>query len=363
MDWAEDADERVYLLQSTAYRLIGVGARHAIDVVQRIGLPQNNKACRVILLNNNVPQVSLYFQPTPEQPVPDYRSWQVSYDLGQTWKKVPKSGVKNSSLFKVDIVVYPELKLRNLIITQVYEVLFNLSPAVEVSLWKGMKLTGQVIFPIVNQYGSEFRQVREGYVSLSQTVRLPHNIFLTGTVGTFNNDRWGGDMAARYIFRNERFSIDARMGYTGLSRFENWRWKVSPLKRLTWSVGGNYYWTRYNTQLSLKAEQYLLGEKGVRFDLVRHFRHASIGFYGMKVQRAGNGGLNGGIRFQIALPPYKYKRHGHIPRVMPSAYWGMSYNAGNERYYGRSFNPRIDENIASQDSFNPYFIKTELLSY
>jgi hypothetical protein len=363
VDWAEDADERVYLLQSTAYRLVGVGARRAIEVVQRIGLPAGGKACRVILLDNNVPQVSIYFQPTPEKPVPDYRAWTVSYDLGETWKKVPKREVQNSSLFKVDFVVYPELKLKNLIITQIYQVLFNLSPAVEVSLWKGMKLTGQVVFPIVNEYGDEFRQIREGYISLTQSVRLPHNIFLTGTVGTFNNDRWGADVAARYIFRDERFSIDGRMGYTGKSHFENWRWKVSPLKRLTWSVGGNYYWQRYNTQLSLKVEQYLLGEKGVRFDLVRNFRYASIGFYGMKVQHAGNGGLNGGMRFQIALPPYKYKRRGRIPRVIPSEYWGMSYNAGNEQYYGRSYNARIEENMASQNRYNPYFIKTELLNY
>ncbi len=26
---------------------------------------------------------------------------------------------------------------------------------------------------------------------------------------------------------------------------------------------------------------------------------------------------------------------------MPSEYFGMSYNAGNEQYYGRSFNPRV----------------------
>ena len=57
-------------------------------------------------------------------------------------------------MFKVDVVVYPEVSLKNLVITQVYQVLFNLSPAVEVSFWKGMKLTAQVIFPVYNDgYG------------------------------------------------------------------------------------------------------------------------------------------------------------------------------------------------------------------
>ena len=362
--WMEDGEERVYVLQNTAYRLQGVGIGKAVDVIQEMGLPED-KPCRIIVLDNNVPQISLYYHPIKGDTVSvaERRDWNVSYDLNGSWQKVRKVKKKNRSLFKVDVVVYPELKLRNLIITQVYEVLFNLSPAVEVSLWPGMKFIGQVVFPIYNEYGSAYEQIRQGYITLSQSVRLPYNIFLTATLGTFNNDRWGGQLDAKYYFRDERFSLEGSVGYTGRSRFRNWRWKVSPLKRMTWSLGAGFYWPRYNTQFSLNVEQYLLGEKGVQFQMVRNFRYASIGFYGMKVQHAGNKGYNGGFRFQIALPPYKYKRRGYIPRVLPSEYWGMSYNAGNERYYGRSFNPRVDENIGTENSLNPYFVKSELLNY
>ena len=362
--WTEDGDERVYVLQNTAYRLQGVGIGKAVDVIQEMGLPED-KPCRIIVLDNNVPQISLYYHPIKGDTVSvaERRDWNVSYDLDGSWKKVRKVKKKNRSLFKVDVVVYPELKLRNLIITQVYEVLFNLSPAVEVSLWPGMKFVGQVIFPIYNEYGPAYEQIRQGYITLSQSVRLPYNIFLTATLGTFNNERWGGQLDAKYYFKDERFSLEGSIAYTGRSRFRNWRWKVSPLKRLTWSVGAGFYWPKYNTQFSLNVEQYLLGEKGVQFQMVRNFRYASIGFYGMKVQHAGNDGYNGGFRFQIALPPYKYKRRGYIPRVLPSEYWGMSYNAGNERYYGRSFNPRVDENVGTENSFNPYFIKSELLNF
>ena len=362
--WTEDGEERVYVLQNTAYRLQGVGIGKAVDVIQEMGLPED-KPCRIIVLDNNVPQISLYYHPIKGDTVSvaERRDWNVSYDLDGSWKKVRKVKKKNRSLFKVDVVVYPELKLRNLIITQVYEVLFNLSPAVEVSLWPGMKFVGQVIFPIYNEYGPAYEQIRQGYITLSQSVRLPYNIFLTATLGTFNNERWGGQLDAKYYFKDERFSLEGSIAYTGRSRFRNWRWKVSPLKRLTWSVGAGFYWPKYNTQFSLNVEQYLLGEKGVQFQMVRNFRYASIGFYGMKVQHAGNDGYNGGFRFQIALPPYKYKRRGYIPRVLPSEYWGMSYNAGNERYYGRSFNPRVDENVGTENSFNPYFIKSELLNF
>ena len=362
--WTEDAEERVYVLQNTAYRLHGIGIGKAVDVIQEMGLPEK-KTCRIIVLDNNVPQISLCYHPIIGDSVPEAerRDWNVSYELGDSWKKVRGVKKKNSSLFKVDIVVYPELSLQNLVITQIYTVLFNLDPTIEVSLWKGAKLNAQVIIPIYNEYGSAYGQVRQGYVGLTQQVRLPWNTFLTAAVGSFTNNRWGGDLNAIHYFKDERFSVEGHIGYTGASRFRNWRWKVSPLKRLTWTLGGGFYWPKYNTQFKAKVEQYLLGEKGVRFEMTRNFRYTSIGFYAMKVQYAGNKGYNGGFRFQINLPPYRYKRRGYIPRVLPSRSFGMSYNAGNERYYGKSYTPVLSNTIAQENSLNPYFIKSELLNY
>ena len=80
--------------------------------------------------------------------------WNVSYELGDTWKNARKIKLKNSSLFKIDVLVYPQLAFKNLVITQIYQVLFDLSPAIEVSLWKGMKLTAQLKIPVYNDgYG------------------------------------------------------------------------------------------------------------------------------------------------------------------------------------------------------------------
>lgn len=117
---------------------------------------------------------------------------------------------------------------------------------------------------------------------------------------------------------------------------------------------------QFNTQFNLKAEQYLLKEKGVKFEMIRHFRYCSIGFYAMKAEHAK---MNGGFRFQVALPPYKYKRKGYIPRVNTSANMGIVYNAGNERYYYRQYKAEVSDNIMEENSFNPYFIKSELLNF
>ena len=126
--WSEDEKERVYVLENTPWRLQGVGLAHAIDRIQKTGLPEKGKSCRIVVLDNNIPQISLIYTANPDslKAAPGSyaarSAWDATYDLGDSWDKVKKEYRMNSSLFKVDVVVYPELYLKNLIITQIYQV-------------------------------------------------------------------------------------------------------------------------------------------------------------------------------------------------------------------------------------------------
>ena len=83
----------------------------------------------------------------------------------------------------------------------------------------------------------------------------------------------------------------------------------------------------------------------------------------MKTWNAKNSGVNGGFMFQVALPPYHQRRKGYIPRVRTSNYMGIRYNAGNEQRYGQTYKALPWDNYANDNSFNPIFIKSELLNY
>lgn len=360
---AEDDKERIYVLQNTAYRANGVGIATAVDVIQKKGLP-TYKPCRIVVLDNNVPQLSLYYRPIIGDSVPEAKreDWAVSYELGNSWNKIRKEiKSENSSLFKVDVLVYPGLSLKNLIITQIYQVLFRLSPAVEVSLWKGMKLTAQLRIPVYNDgYGALNDKVSPGFLTVSQSFRLPYNVFGRFTVGGFNFDRYGVDLNLMRPFKDERFSVMARVGYTGIGYWNGFGFHYDTDKVWTWTLGGSFYWPEYNTQFSLKAEQYLMGDRGVKFEMTRHFRYCSVGFYAMKGKDAKS---NGGFTFQVLLPPYKYKRKGYIPRVSTSPNMGLLYNAGNEQYYYKDYKAEASDNIMENNSFNPYYIKSEMLNY
>ena len=89
-----------------------------------------------------------------------------------------------------------------------------MNPTLEASLWKGGKVTAQLIIPIHNGYGYKYDDVRPGFLTVSQTVRLPYDVFLTGTVGFFNNNRNGVDLTAEYYPKNKNFWFDARASYT-----------------------------------------------------------------------------------------------------------------------------------------------------
>lgn len=362
--WTEDETERVYVLQNSIYRLQGVGIGKAVDVIQRWGIP-HGKSCRVIVLDNGVPQISLCYRRTAEVDtlsVVRRQVWDASYELGGAWKKVKRAKTKNSSLFKVDVLVYPQLSFRNLILTQIYQVLFDLSPAVEVSFWSGMRLTAQLKVPVYNDgYGDYEGKIHPGHLTLSQSFRLPYQLFGKLTVGCFSADRFGVDVALRHPFKDERLSAMVRVGYTGVGFWDGFRYHYDTDMTLTWTLGAGFYWPQYNTQFLLKAEQYLKEDRGVKFEMIRHFRYCSIGFYAMKAKEAK---ANGGFRFQVALPPYRCKRYkNRWPRIDTAPSMGIIYNAGNERYYYKEYKAEACDNIIKENSFNPYFIKSELLNF
>ena len=359
--WTETDNEIIYTIENTAYKIQEAGIAKAIQTIQSSEMPKG-KTCKVIVTRQEIPEMTLTYENSSE----DFAKWQASYDITSSWKEVKKKDKKNSSRYKVDIIVYPSLSFQNMDISKVYQVMFSLNPAIEISLWPGMRLSGQVILPLIVDtkgyaaYSPLYKKVRPGFMTLAQRFRLPFNIKGKGTIGYFNQDQYGLNMQLFRPFKDERFSLEAQLGYTGWGYWDAFSLKYNDQYQWTWSVGGNFFWSQYDTQFSLKAQQYLLGERGIRFDMVRHFKYASVGFYAMKAKEANS---NGGFLFQIALPPYKLKRHKYIPRVNTSMNMGIMYNAGNERIYYRQHRVEINDKLMEENGFNPVYIENKLSNY
>lgn len=360
--WAEYENEIIYTIENSAYKIQETGISKAIETIQKYGIDKN-KRCEIIITRLDIPEMSLSYEPLTNDTL-SIGKWEASYEISKSWEQVKKEKSKNSSRYKVDVLIYPQFSFQNMDITKVYQVLLTLNPAVEVSLWKGMKLTGQVILPLIVDtkgyaaYSPLLKKVHPGFITLAQKFRLPYNIKGKTTIGFFNQSQYGLDLQLFRPFKDQRFSIEGQLGYTGWGYWDGFSFKYNDQYQWTWSIGGHFYWPKYNVNFSLKAEQYLRGEKGVRFDMVRHFKYASVGFYAMKAKEAKS---NGGFLFQIALPPYKQRRHKYMPRISSARNMGIIYNAGNERIYYKKHRVETSDKMMEENGFNPIYIENKCL--
>lgn len=372
----ETASFTAFTVENDYYKLPAEGFARAVQILEGAGLDES-KPIKIIGTCFKVPEVTIIYNPSEGR-------WRTTKRLDAAWGTVRRQPMLNNSFGKADITVYPQVSLMNLIITQVYQSLWQLSPTLEVPLWPGAKFSFQVKIPVVNDgYGVTEGVPHPGFITLSQRFRDPWNLNVFGkaTLGIFNSSYMGGTLELAYWFPNERFWVDAKLGYLDQVRFgpstvasggvrkkgplPEWLvgfWfhpNATPNWRFVWNVAANYYCPFLQTQFTLRFERYLLRDYGFKFEMIRHFRHCSIGFYAMKgLDRAAH--TNGGFRFQIALPPYRNRRYGYVPRITTSGQMGMSYNANNERYYYKEFRSEASDNIMSKNYFNPYYIEAAI---
>ena len=369
----QTSEYTVFTIENDAYKIPAEGFARAVQIIEGAGLDAS-RPVKIIGTSYKVPEVTITYNP-------EAGVWRTTKRLDASWDAVKGQPLLNNSFGKTDITVYPQVSLKNLIITQVYQSLWSLCPTIEVPLWPGGLFSYQVKVPIVNDgFGEMEAYPHPGFITLSQRFRDPWHLNVLGkaTVGVFNSTHVGAALELAYWFPNERFWVDAKVGVLDLIRFgpsnkaiDGKRimpdfpvWLVGfwmhpnaiPDWHVAWNIALNYYCPALQTQFLLRAERFVRRDYGVKFEMIRHFRRCSVGFYAMKgfsdLQHT-----NGGFRFQIALPPFRHARRGYVPRITTSGQMGMAYNANNEQYYYQEFRTEAGDNIMSKNNYNPYYIE------
>ena len=284
----------------------------------------------------------------------------ISYDTGEVMKALKGTKAVNRSAGKVDLVLYPQVRLQNSWLDKIYGAVLDIAPAVEIGLWKGASFTGQVIFPVWNNLVGEMDYIRAGMLVVRQEIRLPKNVFATLSVGNFNQDRIGVDLNLLYHTNSDRWAFGLSGGLTGASTFYGGRWEVTQWRRVNGSVLVRYNEPYYNLQFDLSAHRYIYGDYGVRGDCSRHFGEITVGLFAMYSE----GEVNGGFHFAIPLPRKKRSKHRAV-RVRLPEYFDWQYEAQSgprytSRRLGRSYETRPDEN-RNRTYYNPDFIKDNLV--
>lgn len=350
---SESEKYRVYTIETDYYKIPVDALEMARGIIEHYCDSSDARPVKLIVTRQFVPEITMTYYTLS-------KSWRTTRKLDSSWKDVKKAPLLNSSIAKASILVYPQVSFKNLIINQIYHSLWQLSPALEVSLWPGMKFTYQLKIPVYNDgYGEIDGRLHPGMISLSQRFRDPFgwNFMGKATVGCFSNNRYGAALELEHWLPNERFSIDTQLAFLGVNYWNGFKLFYERQMNFYWNVAFNYFNPALQTQFTLRAQKFLLDDVGLKYEMIRHFRHCSVGLYAEKGRIAQ---LNVGFRFQISLPPFGQKRHGYMPKISTSGQMGISYNANNERLYYKEFRTEASDNIMQRNYYNPYYIDYQL---
>ena len=139
--------------ENNVYRSTYTGVGKAIDAC----LGSETKGdLQLVVLENRIPRLCINL---PDTLTAAYRNGEISLtqvyqqmgitvDTDPAMKALKNAGQEEvPSAWKVDLVIYPDLFLENNTFDELYTYAINLNPAVEMALWKGGKMTAQVILP------------------------------------------------------------------------------------------------------------------------------------------------------------------------------------------------------------------------
>lgn len=267
------------------------------------------------------------------------------------------SSALHSSGFKVDVLIEPKISMQLGNYDRPIQLLAELAPNLQVQLAKGLILNSQFLIPVYNNLKQmEGAKFRTGIINLSQNLRLPDNLFLTASLGTFSYDRLGIDFKTKKYFLNGSLGIYTQMGYNTWIKtkdtFEDRYFNQD--NYFMGRLGAEYRFTAYDLLISASYGTFLYQDKGWRFDVLRQFNEVQIGFSGILT----NDTYNAGFYLSIPIFPKRYAKLNKF-RVRPSPNFNWGYNFRGQTYAGKNYS--TGSNIISKSrDFNPFFIKNQL---
>lgn len=302
----------------------------------------------VILLDRKIPILRMYTTIDDRETNPVWKSDFVFDEGIYEMKSNDYDFFEFESSGKLDLKFYPVFRFKNARLDVMYLLQFNINPTLEISLWRGAKMTAQVIFPVVNDYSVEEGTIRPGFITLSQQFRLPSNIYANLTIGNFNTFRGGADLKL-YKSLSKKIGVYAQASLTSYSfpMFNDWLY--SGIDKFTWKVGANYAYKPLKMIFNLSVQKFLANDLSVRGEVTRYFKNSAVGFY-VQSMAIPDYPVNGGFFFAFSLPPYKHNRNKFF-RVTSGDYFSLEYIARPYGQYGRYFTTSPDEN-SSYNFFN-----------
>ncbi len=353
-------ENRVYRFDVDALKeILKIVVTELNDRQKIILIPQNRKI-PIVSVETSVADCKNYFSSTSSGK--EFASkLKIDFNTDSIFNEIQKEELVNSSSFRFDIAVKPQLKFEfgpyeKPVISQI-----NAIGALKTSWWKGMNFNYQLIVPIINEFGTSEDSVRPGSVVLNQVLRFPNDFFVSSSLGLFTQNRFGLDFDLKKYFLNGDFNLGLNFGLTSFVSFSGMtKILYNEVFKWTGSFSIEYRVPQYNLTLGLMVGKFLMGDESFRFDVSREFGEIEIGFFAI---RSSTGVSNGGINLTIPLFPSHYCKPdfirlktdenfswSYLVKTNPDQLVGLRYNTDNRiGTYSKKLNPNFIKNYFSKN--------------
>ncbi len=353
-------ENRVYRFDVEALKeILKIVVTELNDQQKIILIPQNRKI-PIVSVETSVADCKNYFNSTSSGK--EFASkLKIDFNTDSIFSEIQKEELVNSSSFRFDIAVKPQLNFEfgqyeKPVISQI-----NAVAVLKTSWWKGMNFNYQLLIPIINEFGTSEDSVRPGIVALNQVFRFPNDFFVSSSLGYFTQNRFGLDFDLKRYFLNGDFSLGLNFGLTSFVSFSGMT-KILYNEVFKWTGSFNleYRVPKYDLTLGLMVGRFLIGDESFRLDVSREFGEVEIGFFAI---RSRTGISNGGINLTIPLFPSHYWKPGfirlktdenfswsYLVKTNPDKLVGLRYNTDNRiGFYNKKLNPNFIKNYFSKN--------------
>ncbi len=239
----------------------------------------------------------------------------------------------------VDVFMGAKLNYRDIYHNRVYDVLINLTPGVKWHPGQHWEITAAANVPIFNQYAAYYGKVTVNTATISKQWGLFDRWRLKVTGGWFNSERYGFDVKNMVIL-TDWLAVTAQAGLTGLIQTAG-GWKCSPMGRFSYLVGPVVYLKNWNTEVSLRGGRYVFNDRGAQLEIMRHYRHTTVGVYAT-VNENPLVDKNFGFKIITALPPYN--RTKRRVNFRPASNFRLTYSYQGARHGNYMYMTEPEEN-------------------
>lgn len=225
--------------------------------------------------------------------------------------------------YRLNFRIQPEVKARFGFYRHPFETKFNFNLDTQIYLLPGLSLQTGLSFPVVNSLDSQSMAIRPAPSMLHYFGQHVNGHFISASVGSFYNDRYGVDIEYRYSKMNSRWSFGLEGGITGYYRFNGLDLYHTELNRIMAVADAEYHLNYENLSLKLSAGRFLYSDTGVRMEIIKQYGNVDIGLFGSGT----TAGATAGFQFAFNLFPGKIFRSRSMElRTTDEFRWEYTYN-------------------------------------